>query len=109
MVAEAKNICSFLGYLFTLSFVVFVGYCCFSLFHWQRKALGLFLLGQRGGGILKIRVVMESTLKEISSNGDSVLDMKDKCGVAGGVEDTYGEDRATEDQPITPWTFSVAR
>lgn len=52
---------------------------------------------------------MESTLKEITSNGDSVLDMKDKCGVGGGVEDMYGEDRATEDQPITPWTFSVAR
>ncbi|XP_052157245.1 NADP-dependent malic enzyme, chloroplastic-like [Oryza glaberrima] len=26
----------------------------------------------------------------------------------GGVEDTYGEDRATEDQLITPWSFSVA-
>ncbi|KAL6607724.1 hypothetical protein ACP70R_040787 [Stipagrostis hirtigluma subsp. patula] len=26
----------------------------------------------------------------------------------GGVEDVYGEDRATEDQLITPWAFSVA-
>lgn len=29
--------------------------------------------------------------------------------VGGGVEDMYGEDRATEEQLVTPWTFSVAR
>ncbi|CAL9771172.1 unnamed protein product [Musa acuminata subsp. burmannicoides] len=28
--------------------------------------------------------------------------------VGGGVEDAYGEDRATEEQLVTPWTFSVA-
>ncbi|KAL7159285.1 hypothetical protein ABFS83_01G017800 [Erythranthe nasuta] len=49
---------------------------------------------------------MESTMKELT--GESVLDLDDKAGVAGGVEDVYGEDRATEDQPITPWTVSVA-
>jgi malate dehydrogenase (oxaloacetate-decarboxylating)(NADP+) len=27
----------------------------------------------------------------------------------GGVEDAYGEDRATEEQLVTPWAFSVAR
>lgn len=32
------------------------------------------------------------------------------AGVAtGGVEDAYGEDRATEDQPITPWAVCIAR
>ncbi|KAL7122011.1 hypothetical protein ACP275_01G019300 [Erythranthe tilingii] len=49
---------------------------------------------------------MESTMKELT--GESVLDLEDKAGVAGGVEDVYGEDRASEDQPITPWTVSVA-
>lgn len=29
--------------------------------------------------------------------------------VAGGVEDCYGEDRATEEQLVTPWIVSVAR
>lgn len=29
--------------------------------------------------------------------------------VGGGVEDVYGEDSATEDQLVTPWTISVAR
>lgn len=28
--------------------------------------------------------------------------------VGGGVEDVYGEDQATEDQLVTPWTVSVA-
>ncbi|XP_028097869.1 NADP-dependent malic enzyme [Camellia sinensis] len=37
---------------------------------------------------------MESTLKDNT--------------VAGGVEDMYGEDRATEEQLVTPWTISVA-
>ncbi|KAL0311933.1 UNVERIFIED_CONTAM: NADP-dependent malic enzyme [Sesamum radiatum] len=49
---------------------------------------------------------MESTFKEL--NGESVLDLKDKTGIGGGVEDVYGEDRASQDQPITPWTVSVA-
>ncbi|KAK9742085.1 hypothetical protein RND81_03G147400 [Saponaria officinalis] len=39
----------------------------------------------------------------------SVLDeMKGSNGVAGGVQDMYGEDFATEDQHVTPWSFSVA-
>ncbi|KAG6389444.1 hypothetical protein SASPL_150912 [Salvia splendens] len=50
---------------------------------------------------------MESTMKDLS--GESVLDLIDKCGIGGGVRDVYGEDRATEDQPITPWAISVAR
>lgn len=39
-------------------------------------------------------------------DGESVLEPK--CNVGGGVEDVYGEDRATEDQLVTPWTVSVA-
>ena len=45
----------------------------------------------------------------MASNGVSVLDMEKKSGVGGGVEDVYGEDSATEDQLVTPWTVSVAR
>lgn len=51
---------------------------------------------------------MESTLKEMR-NGDSVLDMNNSRAVGGGVKDIYGEDRATEDQLITPWSFSISR
>lgn len=49
---------------------------------------------------------MESTMKELT--GESVLDLEDKSGVGGGVQDVYGEDRASQDQPITPWTVSVS-
>ncbi|GMP94947.1 hypothetical protein CsSME_00044194 [Camellia sinensis var. sinensis] len=42
------------------------------------------------------------------TNGELVSNMDDKYGVGGGVEDVYGEDSATEDQLVTPWTVSVA-
>ncbi|XP_021848597.1 NADP-dependent malic enzyme isoform X2 [Spinacia oleracea] len=39
----------------------------------------------------------------------SAKDMVDeKTAVGGGVQDVYGEDSATEDQLVTPWTVSVA-
>ncbi|KAI3447030.1 hypothetical protein Pfo_003695 [Paulownia fortunei] len=50
---------------------------------------------------------MESVLKE-QRGGESVLDLSPRWTVGGGVEDVYGEDRATEDQLVTPWTVSVA-
>uniref|UniRef100_A0A2P2MKM8 Malic enzyme n=1 Tax=Rhizophora mucronata TaxID=61149 RepID=A0A2P2MKM8_RHIMU len=50
---------------------------------------------------------MESTAKEMG-DGASVLDLDPKYTVDGGVEDVYGEDSATEDQLVTPWTISVA-
>ncbi|XVE98092.1 hypothetical protein REPUB_Repub03eG0075600 [Reevesia pubescens] len=50
---------------------------------------------------------MESTMKEMRG-GESVLDMNPKSTVGGGVEDVYGEDCATKDQLVTPWTYSVA-
>ena len=51
---------------------------------------------------------MESTLKALR-DGELVLDLSPRSTVGGGVEDVYGEDCATEDQLVTPWTFSVAR
>ncbi|KAI5669176.1 hypothetical protein M9H77_19029 [Catharanthus roseus] len=74
----------------------------FRLCHLQRKAFGFLRRGER-----KISLAMESTLKEMR-NGDCVLDMNNSKCVGGGVEDIYGEDRATEDQLISPWSFSVA-
>uniref|UniRef100_A0A2P2MKM3 Malic enzyme n=1 Tax=Rhizophora mucronata TaxID=61149 RepID=A0A2P2MKM3_RHIMU len=52
-------------------------------------------------------VVMESTLKEFR-DGASVIDLDSTTAVAGGVHDVYGEDTATEDQFVTPWSISVA-
>ncbi|CAN1330933.1 NADP-dependent malic enzyme, partial [Linum perenne] len=52
--------------------------------------------------------LMESTMKE-KRNGASVLELDPKSTVGGGVKDVYGEDCATEDQLVTPWTVSVSR
>jgi len=38
-----------------------------------------------------------------------VADIDDNPTIAGGVRDVYGEDRATEDQFVTPWSVTVAR
>ncbi|KAG8388362.1 hypothetical protein BUALT_Bualt02G0118100 [Buddleja alternifolia] len=61
-------------------------------------------------------VLMENTLKEMrenapsssSSSSSSVVEKEPESTVGGGVEDVYGEDSATEDQYITPWTVTVA-
>ncbi|KAK1575330.1 hypothetical protein Q3G72_028564 [Acer saccharum] len=75
---------------------------------------------------LPAKVVALSTANRDHSNGSVLLDtrsgtttlqeMRDgyaevvdpKSGVVGGVQDVYGEDTATEDQPVTPWAVSVA-
>ncbi|XP_047160799.1 NADP-dependent malic enzyme-like [Vigna umbellata] len=52
-------------------------------------------------------VVMETPLKELKK--DSPVDDVDGNSIsAGGPQDVYGEDRATEDQFVTPWSVSVA-
>ena len=57
--------------------------------------------GDRNGS-----VVMESTLQEVKTESE-VVELKST--VHGGVKDVYGEDTATEDQFVTPWSVSVAR
>ncbi|KAJ9168297.1 hypothetical protein P3X46_019840 [Hevea brasiliensis] len=54
----------------------------------------------------KFCALMASTMV---NGGHSVEEEEKKnVTVGGGVEDLYGEDSATEDQLITPWTVSVA-
>ncbi|CAL5421789.1 unnamed protein product [Camellia sinensis] len=56
----------------------------------------------------KSRFAMEITSKD-ERGGAPVLNIGTKSTVGGGGEDVYGQDRATEGQPVTPWTISVAR
>lgn len=58
-------------------------------------------------GERNVTLVMETTVKEMRE-ASPVVEVEPKSTVGGGEEDVYGEDRATEDQPITPWTVSVA-
>lgn len=62
-----------------------------------------------GPGERNVTLLMETTLKEMREASPVVAVEPKTTTVGGGVEDVYGEDRATEDQPITPWTVSVAR
>jgi len=47
---------------------------------------------------------------EAVAMGSAAETETEEVAAAGGVvEDPYGEDRATEELPVTPWAFSVAR
>lgn len=56
-------------------------------------------------GDRNVSVLVENALTE----SPAPVEMDIKSTVTGGVGDVYGEDSATEDQSITPWTLSVAR
>ncbi|CAA0810549.1 NADP-dependent malic enzyme 4- chloroplastic [Striga hermonthica] len=77
----------------------------FKRSNFRRQACGFWVLQKRGVIVIERSIAMGSAPNE---NGGSVLDLEDKCGVGGGVQDVYGEDRASENQPITPWAVSVA-
>jgi hypothetical protein len=59
------------------------------------------IAGKRGAVI--------ETNKNGNGNMSSTKSDNDVAAAGGGVEDAYGEDRATEEQQVTPWSLSVAR
>ncbi|XP_047316979.1 NADP-dependent malic enzyme-like [Impatiens glandulifera] len=60
-------------------------------------------------GERNLSVVMENTLKEmLDGSSTTMLDNEPKTSVGGGMEDFYGEDTATEEHAVTPWSTSVA-
>jgi hypothetical protein len=58
---------------------------------------------------LQKRIVVGVEQKVWCFMGSIVKEMESKAGFGGGIEDVYGEDCATDDQVLTPWTASVAR
>lgn len=67
--------------------------------------------------LLSLRITSSRALSSLGSKADpngSVLiettttPPEPTPDVTGGVQDVYGEDAATEDMPITPWSLSVA-
>ncbi|RDX69637.1 NADP-dependent malic enzyme, chloroplastic, partial [Mucuna pruriens] len=58
--------------------------------------------GERNGS-----VAVEMPLKELKKES-TVPDVDDNLISAGGPQDVYGEDKAMEDQFVTPWSASVA-
>ncbi|XP_052182297.1 NADP-dependent malic enzyme, chloroplastic-like [Diospyros lotus] len=83
-----------------------------GLSHSQRKAQAPVQVGALSSNgrsaDRNAAVLMENTLKEMR-DASSAVDVDPKSNVVGGgVDDVYGEDTATEDHPVTPWTVSVA-
>ncbi|XAR67678.1 Malate dehydrogenase (oxaloacetate-decarboxylating) (NADP(+)) [Bertholletia excelsa] len=58
-------------------------------------------------GERNVTIFVDSTSKE-ASDGSPAIEVQPKSTVGGGVQDIYGEDAATEDHPVTPWTITVA-
>lgn len=56
--------------------------------------------GEKRAAAAAAELVMDHTIDEV---------VDPKSPVCGGVQDPYGEDRATEDQVVTPWSVTVAR
>jgi hypothetical protein len=65
--------------------------------------------GEWRGEKLVAAASMESMLKPMRSGDQDVLDKDASVTPQGGVNDTYGEDAATENVAITPWARLVAR
>lgn len=62
-------------------------------------------INDRNGSVVN---VMETPLKEIKK--EAVVEDVDNNPISGGgPRDVYGEDKATEDHFVTPWSVSVAR
>ncbi|KAG6418326.1 hypothetical protein SASPL_120529 [Salvia splendens] len=55
-----------------------------------------------------VSVLMRDNAPSSSPSQSRVTEIEQPSTVGGGVEDVYGEDTATEDQYITPWTLTVA-
>ncbi|KAK1358311.1 hypothetical protein POM88_051567 [Heracleum sosnowskyi] len=70
----------------------------------RRVSAPLVVVSSSSSGDRNAAVLMEINLKAV----DPVIESDSKASVGGGVEDVYGEDSATEEQNITPWTVSVA-
>ncbi|XP_072981058.1 NADP-dependent malic enzyme-like [Typha angustifolia] len=84
--------------------------CIRSLGTPRRRAPAAVTLPVRAAGVRcqasSRAIAMESAAATHEDELEAMLDPKST--VCGGVEDTYGEDSATEDQQVTPWTLSVA-
>ncbi|KAG2722852.1 hypothetical protein I3760_02G146300 [Carya illinoinensis] len=81
----------------------------FSGAHIRRTAsVRVVALGSNGrAGERNASILIENTLKEMRE-GSVIDDVDSKPTIGGGVQDVYGEDAATEEQFVTPWSLSVA-
>ncbi|KAI7738750.1 hypothetical protein M8C21_032317, partial [Ambrosia artemisiifolia] len=77
-----------------------------------RRPMVVAMVNSNGRPERNVGVSVDSAIKDV--NAPVAVEVADSDGkkpttvVGGGVEDVYGEDTATEDHFITPWSVSVA-
>lgn len=54
-------------------------------------------------------VAGNKSVMRMGSRFEEIIEDVKSSNFGGGVQDAYGEDCATEDHLVTPWTVSVAR
>jgi malate dehydrogenase (oxaloacetate-decarboxylating)(NADP+) len=67
---------------------------------------------RRRAAAAKVRAVPPKRVEAVAMGSAAETETQEEVEVAatgGVVEDPYGEDSATEELPVTPWAFSVAR
>lgn len=61
------------------------------------------------GNVVLTENILNAMRENAPTISSSVIEKDSKSSIGGGEEDVYGEDSATEDQYVTPWTVTVAR
>ncbi|TVU21446.1 hypothetical protein EJB05_31079, partial [Eragrostis curvula] len=56
----------------------------------------------------RVEAVAMGSAAETEKEVIAEAEKQQMAAAGGGVEDPYGEDRATEELPVTPWAFTVA-
>ncbi|XP_057457426.1 NADP-dependent malic enzyme-like [Lotus japonicus] len=64
--------------------------------------------GDRNGSVVMETPTLTPSKENDMRNGTTVADVDDNPISPGGPQDVYGEDRATEDHFVTPWSVSVS-
>ena len=64
---------------------------------------------RRRAAAAKVRALPPKRVEAVAMGSAAETETEEVAAAGGVVEDPYGEDRATEELPVTPWAFSVAR
>uniref|UniRef100_A0A0D9UXQ7 Malic enzyme n=2 Tax=Poaceae TaxID=4479 RepID=A0A0D9UXQ7_9ORYZ len=63
---------------------------------------------RRRAAAVRVRAASPRRVEAVAMESAAETEKEVVAAAGGGVEDKYGEDRATEEVPVTPWAFSVA-
>ncbi|KAL6838725.1 hypothetical protein ACP4OV_031439 [Aristida adscensionis] len=65
-------------------------------------------VARRRAAAVRVRAAGPRRVEAVAVESAAQTEKDDIATAGGGVDDPYGEDRATEEVPVTPWAYSVA-